>query len=507
MKHNLKIVTGIEVLDPTGKIVTRRESEESINVEGKINVTVRNRHGDIVAECEKPMKSYTIGFLQEFVNGRRVALRNGGYQALNQMLGSKAAPTFVQQIHQIAPFMNYPTNALASSSIQSTTAPFRLVSLTEESSSIRAVLQVQRSITSGSGTLREISLWSEGNIMLGRDAIPDLAFQIGSFVTCTITLDFPLSTSRMITKNWIKNFLQNIADAPFQDFKQIDGTEAAGVQGITGASFTKEANTRAAVYADDIGIVIGTSSSSVSWSDFKLGAQIMNGTGSGQMEHAATSQTSNVPKIYPTTGKATVSYHREFVNNSGAAITIKEAGIIAKTASTSEGVNTAGSYLLARWLTQDVYVADGNTLRVYFQPQISAEAEIHAGVTGVIIVTDAIRASYPELAHISMIQASGVSGKTWPQALEYARTLSLGGFTDWRLPRATGNNTDRTTANELYGMWRARNALSPTIPTDNYYYWSETEKGASNAGYVYFSSSGDVFSYGKSNTGYVRCVR
>ena len=33
MKHNLKIVTGIEVLDPTGKIVTRHESEESINVE------------------------------------------------------------------------------------------------------------------------------------------------------------------------------------------------------------------------------------------------------------------------------------------------------------------------------------------------------------------------------------------------------------------------------------------------------------------------------------------
>lgn len=506
-KHRFGYITGYEVRDPNGRIVSRGEDFHDVGIEGKIRMILKNKHGDVICEDERPMESYTIGMLTEFVNGKRVGLRNGGFQVLPQMLGFKAAPTFVQQIGCIAPFMSYPTNALASSSIQSVTAPMRLKSLTEESSSIRAVLEVQRSITSGSGTVKEIALWSEGNIMLARDAVSDLAFQVGTFLTIQWTLDFPIVATKTITKNWIKNFLQNLADEPFQDFKQIDGTEATGVQSVTGATFTKAANMTGAVNTDDVGIVIGTSAATPTWTDYKLGNQIEHGTGSGQMQYAAMSAPSNVPTIHPTTGKADVSYHREFANNSGAAITIKEAGIIAKTASTSEGVNTAGSYLVARWLTQDVYVANGNTLRIYFKPRVSATAEIHSGLSGVIIVTDALRQTYPELRNISMIQQTSVSGKTWPQALEYARNLTLGGFTDWRLPRATGNTTDQTVNNELYGMWRARNALSPTIPTDNNYYWSATEKDASDAWLVGFNSSSSVISIGKSNARYVRCVR
>lgn len=530
--HNLGLMVRAEVLDPKGRIVRSYSDSSGAVVEGKLRVVIRNRHGDVTAEGEHPMKSYTTGFLSDLITGHRIGIDNSQFgsghgSTLNgaifapwyQCLGAKYSPVYVQQIRPVSAFVTYSnTSGSIASNITTTTNPVVLESLTQEVSSIRAVFSVERSVTAGSGTIKEIALYGASNKMIARDSFSTgYAFSVGSFIKITWTLDFPLSTTKMMTRNWIENLVQNIADAPFQNFKQLDGTEVTGAQAITGASFTKVGNCTGGAGASDVGIIVGTSNSAVSWEDYKLGSQVGNGTGSGQLVHAAMPTASSIATIHPTTGKANVVYSREFSNNSGAGITIKEAGLVAKTASTSEGVLTAGSYLLARWLTQDIYVENGYTLKIYFQPQITATAEIHSGLTGVIVLDDAIRKSYPRLRNISMIMASSVNNKTWPQALDYARSLTLptGGFTDWRLPTCSGSTRVDDPRDELYGLYQAKSALaslasaqgvSTDITSQTGYFWSEAENSATSAWAVIFSY-GSVYVDTKSDTSYVRCVR
>lgn len=551
-KHVMDFTTTAEVFDKSGNLVQREQATSSMEVEGRLSLVLKNSHGDVTYECEKPMESFTVGFLEDFVSGHRVSVDNiqlGAGHGSNPkgdcikipwytVLGSSNAPTYVQQIRPIASFTNFSNqSASISSSITSTTAAVGLESLTVETGSIRVVLSADRSITAGSGTIREVCLWGGNGKMIARDQVADAAWSVGTFVKVTWTLDFPLNSSRQMTMNWVKNFVQNISDAPFQDFTMLDGTEAVGVQGVS-VGFCKKANMMGAAGEDDIGIVVGTSTSlgptpggdksGVAAYQYNLNAPIANGTGSGELVYGAGTSTNDttttpkylfLPRIKPTTGTATVSYTRTFENTSGAAITVKEAGIIAKTTVTTDGVATAGSYLVARWLTQDIYVADGNTLKITFQPQISATSEIHANTAanGIIVLDDAIRDDFPGLKNISMIEAhsNNIGTKTWPNALSYARGNTRGGYKDWRLPTSKGDQTTGTTINEIYEIYRAKARLaalataqgvSSDINSNTNYFWSESEYNASNAWYVSFSN-GNVYCYGKVNSAYVRCVR
>lgn len=87
-------------------------------------------------------------------------------------------------------------------------------------------------------------------------------------------------------------------------------------------------------------------------------------------------------------------------------------------------------------------------------------------------------------------------------ATTYCTNLSLGGFSDWRLP----------TRDELYSIVKS-DATDPSISAVFHYsasstYWSSTTYAglASGAWGVYFGNGGQ-YTYGKSNSSYVRCVR
>jgi len=126
----------------------------------------------------------------------------------------------------------------------------------------------------------------------------------------------------------------------------------------------------AAAVDDTYGIFIGTNAtgastpgggSKVNYTDFNLRNKVAHGTGTGMMEYGATTLATY------TIGNSSISFTRTFINNSGATIIVKEAGIV--------GVQTGtpNDYVLLARDTQDashidlsVSVATAQTLSVTY---------------------------------------------------------------------------------------------------------------------------------------------
>jgi len=113
----------------------------------------------------------------------------------------------------------------------------------------------------------------------------------------------------------------------------------------------------AAANKDDYGIVVGTSDEAVGYDDYNLKARIEHGTGAGQLLYGAT--------IFETPWKDETEYkfriNRSFTNNSGASITVKEVGLIARFVEP-----TYFALLIRDVLDSPVSIPDGATLTVRY---------------------------------------------------------------------------------------------------------------------------------------------
>lgn len=117
--------------------------------------------------------------------------------------------------------------------------------------------------------------------------------------------------------------------ATIMNYKFSDGSQSTTATDVTGSSRTLSINTRfikcdGGAGIDTKGIVVGTGSTAVAMTDTKLVTQTAHGTSADQLSHGLTT-------FYPVdTVGANPRYTniaRGFQNNSGAAITINEAGL------------------------------------------------------------------------------------------------------------------------------------------------------------------------------------
>lgn len=95
---------------------------------------------------------------------------------------------------------------------------------------------------------------------------------------------------------------------------------------------------------------------------------------------------------------------------------------------------------------------------------------------------------------------------TWDEALEYARTLTLDGKSDWRLPTALELESllDRKTLLE-----RIRPIMRRDVPfRDTLSYWSSTTFAPdTRSAWIVMFDGAYILSYYKSSKYHIRCVR
>lgn len=125
--------------------------------------------------------------------------------------------------------------------------------------------------------------------------------------------------SRSYVRQWndILYFLIGAVDRAITDTGNTSRTCDRSAQGATSLRFDGAAT------GDTRGVVVGTGNAAVTISDYALETQIAHGTGLNELTYGASTETA------PTVAGVSISFTttRSFINDSGAAITVKEIGI------------------------------------------------------------------------------------------------------------------------------------------------------------------------------------
>jgi hypothetical protein len=180
-------------------------------------------------------------------------------------------------------------------------------------------------------------------------------------------------------KSWLKQFISILKGEFATRYGSAVGAGNTYVKDETGADrqYPLHDGTSTATYNKDLatngdtgdvtqGIIIGTSDTPNTLTTYALGGKITHGTGSGQMLY----QTTTVEEVTNPSGMdLQFRMTRTFTNNSGATITVKEVGLLAKKI---DYLSSARSWLIARdVLPSPVDVPDGATLTIRYVVKIT----------------------------------------------------------------------------------------------------------------------------------------
>jgi hypothetical protein len=166
----------------------------------------------------------------------------------------------------------------------------------------------------------------------------------------------------MLSKSFVKQFLQALwmcstfmwTTWPIQ-IKQTDGTLRSVRCDTSGWLANAPANNT------NFGVLVGTGTTAPAIDDYAMETLIAHGTGPGQMQYSAV--TFGAPTEDGSTSHFTVT--RDFANNSGGSITVREIGLAVKLTDMA----TASRYFLILHDAVNIAVPDGETLTVNYRIQ------------------------------------------------------------------------------------------------------------------------------------------
>lgn len=121
-------------------------------------------------------------------------------------------------------------------------------------------------------------------------------------------------------KNFIGMLYQQMLQGSYDGFVDITGT------GYTGSPASTVFNVNAGAGVSNLGIVVGSGTTTPTPNNYQLAAQIANGTGSGQLSYGAVS----LVAPWVSGGDIFMSITRSFTNSSPGTVTVAEIGIYAK---------------------------------------------------------------------------------------------------------------------------------------------------------------------------------
>ena len=173
------------------------------------------------------------------------------------------------------------------------------------------------------------------------------------------------------SRSFLKQFIQlievqiNQADKSITDITVTDRT--VSVQDINlfcvpGGGHGYPDPSRRTVQVENVGVVVGSGTASVTPSDTKLEAKIAHGTGAGQLVYLGC----GLKPVVTSGSDAYVDLVRFFENNSGGDVTVSEVGIYALGSS-----NHYGFCICRDVLSSSITVADGQLLKVRYRIKVT----------------------------------------------------------------------------------------------------------------------------------------
>ena len=155
-----------------------------------------------------------------------------------------------------------------------------------------------------------------------------------------------------ILKSAMANKDNNIEEVP--GFQDINGSDVV----LEADSATNSFQIDDVIGDEDVGVVVGSGTTTVVISDNKLEIPIVNGTSSGQLQYGST-QISAMLMVPP---EASFRISRSMGNPTGSTITVEEIGLIMKCNDTS---GTKRNFLIERTLKNTDILDGENLLEVY----------------------------------------------------------------------------------------------------------------------------------------------
>lgn len=132
---------------------------------------------------------------------------------------------------------------------------------------------------------------------------------------------------RRVSRSWLENYNHMMFGAFISENVTVTDLDGSPVE-VPGPGYYSFW-CKGGANVDYQGVVIGTDDTAVTISDYKLGTQIAHGGGAGEMQYLATVIPS--PTVDATSSFYTLT--RQFIDQSGSSITVREIGIYGRAGS------------------------------------------------------------------------------------------------------------------------------------------------------------------------------